>query len=310
MTNLVPPAVHAQLNSLQCTLQALALAVSKSVSAVSKITSGPLPEQPLASKSNRRRARRQATARKLYAVSCRDKTAVQDVGIQTSVAESVTVICLSDSIPVEADAVQDLEVSSTDFTSSPIPVALSDKDVAIMVWDLAGVQLSTYDCSRSALCSRIMVRLQTEFKFLQEHLQHDVQQTHQLVSDMRLCDKALVSARTPVVSQPAFSPSTPETLVASEDVGDGIDKAVLGADGTAFCVVDDVWIPAYSVDDSDAMGNLVASVKDEGPAGKYAKLAADLQQQVHLAASQTVSVSNVPAVLPPLHQSGQECKQQ
>ena len=34
------------------------------------------------------------------------------------------------------------------------------------------------------------------------------------------------------------------------------------------------------------------SVKEEGPAGKYAKLAADLQQQVHLAASQATSVSS------------------
>ena len=33
------------------------------------------------------------------------------------------------------------------------------------------------------------------------------------------------------------------------------------------------------------------SVKDEGPASKYAKLPADLQQQVHLAASQASSVS-------------------
>ena len=34
------------------------------------------------------------------------------------------------------------------------------------------------------------------------------------------------------------------------------------------------------------------SVKDEGPASKYAKIAADLQQQVHLAASQASSVSS------------------
>ena len=78
-----------------------------------------------------------------------------------------------------------------------------------------------------------------------------------------------------------------------------------------------------------------------GGLGKYAKLAAGILQQAHLAASSPAisvdmgnfstvpamvaararstmiqgalvvpSVSNVPAVVPPLHQSGQECKQQ
>ena len=64
MEILVAPAVHAQLLALQSSLQALVLALAK-------ISSGPPPLQPLASQSKGRRARRQATARKMYAVKSR-----------------------------------------------------------------------------------------------------------------------------------------------------------------------------------------------------------------------------------------------
>ena len=48
--------------------------------------------------------------------------------------------------------------------------ALTDKDVATTLCDLPYLKFNTYDCSRTALCSRIKARLEADFKFLQDHL--------------------------------------------------------------------------------------------------------------------------------------------
>ena len=51
-------------------------------------------------------------------------------------------------------------------------------------------------------------------------------------------------------------------------------------------------LPAVNTPGASKSTRTKKSVKDEGPASKYAKIAADLQQQVHLAASQATSVSS------------------
>jgi len=274
------------------------------------------PSQSSLSRSVRRRRRRQSMLRKLYSAAEVDSSplASEDMSVQVSLA-------------------QGLVVSSADLTPSPIPegstlhvgadaapcavspavqplqssnqvVALSDDVMATILCDLSFVQLNTYDCSRTALCSRIKAQLETDFKLLYDQLHVGSQQLNQLVQEMRLCETAVDNyALTPVLAQhPDNSSLSLETGVISE-VSDALRPLQP--------IVSPLGQPAEECgpfDDSDAMGNSVASVKEEGPAGKYAKLAADLLQQVHLAASQAVVVSNVPAVPPPRLQSGQECK--
>ena len=89
-------------------------------------TTQPLQLPP--SRSARRRRRRQATLRKLY---------------------SATVV---DRVP-------------TEVTPSPIPTVqpLIEDEMAILLSGLPSVQLSTYDCSMSALCRTQKKRLEFDF---------------------------------------------------------------------------------------------------------------------------------------------------
>ena len=113
------------------------------------------------------------------------------------------------------------------MTHSPIPTgstlqtshfeALTGNEVATILCDLSSAQLCTYDCSRSALSYRFKRRLETDFKLLQKQLREGVQQLHQIVCEMRLCESGMDnSGPTPVSAQPDNSTHDPDSVSASE----------------------------------------------------------------------------------------------
>ena len=108
------------------------------------------PSQLPPSRSARRCRRRQATLRKLY---------------------SATVL---DRVP-------------TEVTPSPTPTgqALTEDEMATFLSGLDCVQLSTYDCSMSALYRTQKKRLESDFKLLQDHLQTGIKELISIVSNMR-----------------------------------------------------------------------------------------------------------------------------
>ena len=140
--------VVADLLSLQTLAQTLLDAVTLQASG-----STMQPSQLLHSRSVRRRRRRQATLRKLYSAS---------------VVASSSMACEDSSAPVSS--AHDCVVTSD--VTSPIPTgltlqtnlteALTNDEVATILSDLPSVHLSTYDCSRSALCHRFKKRLGTD----------------------------------------------------------------------------------------------------------------------------------------------------
>ena len=144
--------------------------------------------------SVRRRRRRQATLRRLFSANVEDSSLAQ-VGSPVPPFPSPT----------------DSTVQTNQIE------ALTIDEVATCLSGLPCDQLSTCDCSLSALCHRQKKRLEIDLKLLQDQLQSGIQELNFIVSHMRLCESGMdKTGLTLAPAQPAAVRQNPVSGPASE----------------------------------------------------------------------------------------------